>query len=71
MALGWLIVPSLLDKGIIKEIREIQQLDTENKSHLFALMDEFLRDSRLSRRMAHKIYKSYSKKKARPSGRAC
>ena len=34
----------LLDKGIIKKIQEIQQLDTENKNHLFALMDAFLRD---------------------------
>lgn len=34
----------LLDKNVIKKIQEIQQLDTENKKHLFALMDAFLRD---------------------------
>ena len=34
----------LLDKNVIKKIQEIQQLDTENKTHLFALMDAFLRD---------------------------
>lgn len=34
----------LLDKGILKRIQEIQQLDIENKNHLFALMDAFLRD---------------------------
>ena len=34
----------LLDKNVIKKIQEIQQLDTENKNHLFALMDAFLRD---------------------------
>jgi len=34
----------LLDKVIIKRIQEIQQLDNENKTHLFAMMDAFLRD---------------------------
>jgi transcriptional regulator with XRE-family HTH domain len=34
----------LLDKNVIKKIQEIQQLDSENKTHLFALMDAFLRD---------------------------
>jgi transcriptional regulator with XRE-family HTH domain len=34
----------ILDKDIIKRIENIQQLDKENKSHLFALMDAFLRD---------------------------
>ena len=34
----------ILDKDIIKRIENIQQLDNENKSHLFALMDAFLRD---------------------------
>lgn len=34
----------LLDKGIINRIQDIQQLDNENKDHLFALMDAFLRD---------------------------
>jgi transcriptional regulator with XRE-family HTH domain len=34
----------LLDKGIIKRIQDIQLLDNENKTHLFALMDAFLRD---------------------------
>ncbi|MFW5721567.1 MAG: helix-turn-helix domain-containing protein [Bacteroidota bacterium] len=34
----------LLDNNIIKKIQEFQQLDTENKKHLFALMDAFLRD---------------------------
>lgn len=34
----------LLDKGIINRIQDIQKLDTENRDHLFALMDAFLRD---------------------------
>jgi transcriptional regulator with XRE-family HTH domain len=32
-----------LDKSIIKRIQDIQLLDQENKNHLFALMDAFLR----------------------------
>lgn len=34
----------ILDKSIIKRIQDIQLLDNENKNHLFALMDAFLRD---------------------------
>ncbi len=34
----------LLDKNIINRIQDIQKLDNENKNHLFALMDAFLRD---------------------------
>ena len=34
----------LLDKNIINRIQDIQKLDNENKKHLFALMDAFLRD---------------------------
>jgi transcriptional regulator with XRE-family HTH domain len=34
----------ILDKGIIKRIQEIQLLDNEDKKHLYALMDAFLRD---------------------------
>lgn len=34
----------LLDKGTINRIQDIQKLDNENKDHLFALMDAFLRD---------------------------
>jgi len=34
----------LLDKGIINRIQDIQKLDNENKDHIFALMDAFLRD---------------------------
>jgi len=36
----------LLDKTIIKRIQEIQKLDKEEKGHLFALMDAFLRDTK-------------------------
>ena len=36
----------LLDKTTIKRIQDIQQLDNENKNHLFAMMDAFLRDYR-------------------------
>ena len=38
------MIDLLLDKSIIKKIQEIQQFNTENKKHLFALMDAFLRD---------------------------
>ena len=34
----------LLDKLTIKRIQDIQQLDSENRSHLYAMMDAFLRD---------------------------
>jgi len=34
----------ILDKTIIKRILDIQKLDKENKGHLFAMMDAFLRD---------------------------
>lgn len=34
----------MLDKNIINRIQDIQKLDNENKDHLFALMDAFLRD---------------------------
>lgn len=34
----------MLDNNIIHRIQDIQQLDNENKEHLFALMDAFLRD---------------------------
>ena len=34
----------ILDQNIISRIQNIQQLDKDNKSHLFALMDAFLRD---------------------------
>jgi len=34
----------LLDKNIINRIQDIQKLDNENKTHLIALMDAFLRD---------------------------
>jgi len=34
----------MLDNTIINRIQDIQQLDSENRSHLFALMDAFLRD---------------------------
>ena len=34
----------LLEKNIIRRINDIQQLPPEDKAHLFALMDAFLRD---------------------------
>ncbi len=34
----------LLDKNLVRRIQDIQVLDSENKTHLFALMDAFLRD---------------------------
>lgn len=36
----------LLDKTIIKRIQDIQKLETEDRGHLFALMDAFLRDTK-------------------------
>jgi len=42
----------LLEKNIIKRITDIQQLPTDDKAHLFALMDAFLRD--------HKAKKAYA-----------
>ncbi|MHB8259762.1 MAG: helix-turn-helix domain-containing protein [Bacteroidia bacterium] len=36
----------LLDKSIIKRIQDIQKLEVEEKGHLFALMDAFLRDTK-------------------------
>jgi transcriptional regulator with XRE-family HTH domain len=34
----------VLDSTIVNRIQNIQQLDNDNKKHLFALMDAFLRD---------------------------
>jgi hypothetical protein len=42
----------LLDKTLLKRIPDIQQLPTDDKAHLFALMDAFLRD--------HKAKKAYA-----------
>jgi transcriptional regulator with XRE-family HTH domain len=42
----------LLEKNIVKRISDIQQLPTDDKAHLFALMDAFLRD--------HKAKKAYA-----------
>ena len=42
----------VLEKNIIKRISDIQQLPTDDKAHLFALMDAFLRD--------HKAKKAYA-----------
>ena len=35
---------ALLEKNIVKRITDIQQLPDDDKAHLFALMDAFLRD---------------------------
>ena len=43
----------LFDKNVIKKIQEIQQLDSENKTHLFALMDAFLRDYKAKHKTRH------------------
>jgi len=43
----------LLDKSIIKRIQDIQLLAGEDKSHLFALMDAFLRDAKAKQAYAH------------------
>lgn len=42
----------LLEKNIVKRITDIQQLPSDDKEHLFALMDAFLRD--------HKTKKAYA-----------
>ena len=36
----------LLDKTLLKRITDIQQLPDEDKAHLYALMDAFLRDQK-------------------------
>jgi len=36
----------LLDKTIIRRIQDLQKLDNEERGHLFALMDAFLRDNK-------------------------
>lgn len=37
----------LLDKNITKRILDIQQLSSEEKSHVFALLDAFLKQNKL------------------------
>lgn len=37
---------SSMDKIIVKRVQDIQKLDTEERGHLFALMDAFLRDTK-------------------------
>ncbi len=41
----------ILEKNVVKRIQDIQKLDKEEKEHVFALMDAFLRDA-----MAKKAY---------------
>lgn len=42
-----------LDKTTLKRIQEIQRLPDQDKTHLFALMDAFLRDAKTKRAYAH------------------
>lgn len=42
-----------LDKTTLKRIQEIQRLPDPDKTHLFALMDAFLRDAKTKRAYAH------------------
>ncbi len=37
----------LLDKNVIKRVLDIQQLKEEDKTHVFALMDAFIRQTKL------------------------
>ncbi|WP_415751057.1 hypothetical protein [Chitinophaga sp. LS1] len=48
----------LLEKNIVKNISDIQQLPQDDKAHLLALMDAFLRD--------HKAKKAYAHYKQKP-----
>lgn len=43
----------LLEKNIVKRITDIQQLPENDKAHLFALMDAFLRDHKAKKAYAH------------------
>ncbi len=43
----------LLEKNIVKRITDIQKLPAEDKAHLFALMDAFLRDHKAKKAYAH------------------
>lgn len=42
----------LLEKNVVNKIIDIQKLDAENKAHVFAMLDAFLRD--------HKTKKAYA-----------
>lgn len=44
----------LLDKVIIRRIQDIQQLQAEEKGHLFARMYAFLRDTKAKNQIEHK-----------------
>jgi transcriptional regulator with XRE-family HTH domain len=44
----------LLEKNVIKRIQDIQKLDDNEKEHVFALMDAFLRDTSTKKAYAHK-----------------
>lgn len=41
-----------LDKAVLKKIQDIQKLNADDKAHVFALLDAFLRD--------HKTKKAYA-----------
>lgn len=43
----------VLEKNIVKRITDIQQLPADDKAHLFALMDAFLRDHKAKTAYAH------------------
>ncbi len=42
----------LLEKNVVNKIMDIQKLGTEDKAHVFAMLDAFLRD--------HKAKKAYA-----------
>lgn len=42
----------LLDKTILKRITDIQKLDKDEREHVFALLDAFLRDSKAKKAYA-------------------
>lgn len=46
----------LLDKVLSKRIQDVQLLAGEDKSHLFARMDAFLRDAKENRPMLINIH---------------
>jgi hypothetical protein len=48
----------LLEKNIVKRITDIQQLPQDDKAHLLALMDAFLRDHKAKKAYPRKIQKS-------------
>ena len=55
MSIGFLIGKTNveLDNNTVKRIQDIQKLDSDDKAHVFALMDAFIQSQKAKKVFAH------------------